>query len=95
MDDYSIEISFCPGKATWYPEIAELFEKCRLAYEVGILPRKGVLEDQDELFSEVFPFFVDRWVHRKYYKVWHDVAEFTPSVLTAIGKMISKMFGGK
>lgn len=95
MDDYSTEIFFCPGKATWYPEIAELFERCRVALETGHLPKLGVLDDQDSTFVEVFPFFIERWRHRQYYRVWQDVAEFTPSVLMAIGKMIGKMFGGK
>lgn len=95
VDDFGLEVLFCPGKATWYPEIANLFEECRVSYETGILPKKGLIADQDQLFTEVFPFFIERWVHRRYYKVWQDVIEFTPSVLSAIGKMISKMFGGK
>jgi len=95
MDDYSLEITFCAGKATWYPDMIKLFSDCKLAVETGIFPKDGHFHDQDELFVEVFPFFVERWKHRAYYKVWADVVEFTPAVLNTIGKMISKMFGGK
>jgi len=95
VDDYSRLYMFCPGKATWYPEMAELFEQCRVAIETGHLPRMGTIDDQSELFAHVYPDFVERWTTRKYYRTWRDVIEFTPKVLEQIGKMISQMFGGK
>lgn len=95
VDDYSRKYLFCPAKSTWFPEIAELFEQCRIAMETGLLPVAGALEDQPELFVLVFPTFVERWRSREYFRVWRDVYEFTPKVLETIGKMISSMFGGK
>jgi hypothetical protein len=95
VDDYSRKYMFCPGKATWFPEMAELFEQCRVAIETGHLPRPGALEDQNEMFVDVFPDFVERWQSRRYYRTWSDVVDYTPKVLEAIGKMISSMFGKK
>lgn len=94
LDDYSIEVNFCPAKATWYPRIVNLFEQCRVSLESGFLPDSGGLKDQSDLFMEVYPFFIERWRHRTYYKVWQDVIEFTPSILSAFGKMFAKLFGG-
>ncbi len=84
MDDYSLGYTFCPGKATWYSEIVELFEKCRVTYETGILPGDGSLEDQDEMFSEVFYSFVERWSARQYNRIWADVRDYTKVVLESI-----------
>lgn len=95
VDDYSRKYLFCPAKATWFPDIAELFEQCRIAVETGFLPGPGSLEDQHEMFVVVFPTFVERWKSRAYHRTWRDVYEFTPKVLDALGKMISSMFGGK
>jgi hypothetical protein len=76
--------SFCPGKATWYPEISEVFEQCRVAMDTGIMPKQGSLEDQDEMFFECFPMFVTKWKDRTYQKIWADVQSFTKTVLEAI-----------
>ncbi len=92
IDNYSLEYGFCPGKATWYEEAAELFEQCRVALETGIMPSSGSLSDQDALFYEVFPFFVMRWRERAYHRVWADVREFTKEVLEGI---FGKKKGGK
>jgi len=91
VDGYGLEYSFCAGKAMWYPEIATLFEELQVAYFTGLLPEPGTVKDQDEVFAEVFPSFVDRWQHRSYYRVWSDVDEYAPKVFEAIGKM----FGAK
>lgn len=84
VDDYSQEYSFCPGKATWFEEIAVVFEQCRIAFETGIMPTKGALDDQAELFTECFPTFVFRWKDRTYNRVWADVQSFTKIMLEAI-----------
>lgn len=88
IDDNSLQYSFCPGKATWYEEIAELFEQCRVALETGILPNSGSLDEQDELFVEVFPYFVQRWKERQYYRLWSDVR-------TYVGGLIEGLLGKK
>ena len=80
----SWEYSFCPGKATWYVEVAELFEQCRVAMVTGIMPRGPRMDDQDALFAEAFPVFIERWTERNYQRVWADVGEFTNSVLKAV-----------
>ena len=80
----SYRYQFCPGKATWFPEIAELFEKCELAMHTGVLPGDGSLLDQDEAFVEVFPVFVSRWKERTYDQVWDDVRDYVEKILTAI-----------
>lgn len=91
IDDAGLKLTFCPGKATWYPEIVEAFAQCFIAYKSGILPKPGGIEDQSPIFSEVFYTFVERYEARRYVKVWKDVGEFAHSVLEAI----AKMFGGK
>jgi hypothetical protein len=95
VDDVGLKLKFCPGKATWYDEYTILFYNMVMALETGILPKEGSFEDQDELFVSLFPFFVDRYRTRQYSRTWNDVINFTPKVLEAIGKMISRMFGGK
>ena len=75
---------FCPGKARQHPEIEDIFSVCRMSMETGILPSEGFLEDQNELFVEVFPIFVHYWKDRSYLKVWDDVHEFVDRVLKAI-----------
>jgi hypothetical protein len=95
VDSYGLKLTFCPAKATWYHEFTELFSQLLVALETGILPKGGNLEDQDQLFVELFPYFVDRYRARQYSRSWADVITFAPKVLEAIGKMISRMFGGK
>lgn len=89
MDKAANEYNFCPGKATWYLEFAELFEDCRVACETGILPKKGALDEQDALFVEVFATFVDRWKYRFYQQAWMDGASMAEAVLKAIASMFS------
>ena len=84
VDEYGLEYSFCAGKATWYPEIAELFLQCRVALETGILPERGSYLDQPEMFVDAFPDFVQRWKERTYNRVWQDTRDFTKSVLESI-----------
>jgi len=91
VDSHGMEFDFCPGKATWYPVIVVLFEELLVAYHTGLLPKEGTVGDQEDIFTECFPTFVDRWQYRSYYRVWTDVDECIPKVLEAIGKM----FGAK
>ena len=79
-----MSFNFCAGKATWYSEISVLFEQCLVTYETGLLPRKGSLADQDEMFTEVFPLFVMRYKDRQYGRIWSDVRETITQVLEAI-----------
>lgn len=83
VDAEGPKYNFCPGKATWYEEIAILFEQCRVALETGILPKAGALEDQDELFNEVFYTFVERWRTRQYRLLWKDISEMAEAILKA------------
>lgn len=76
-----LEFTFCPGKATWYEEIAELFMLCKMSYYTGILPTPGAFEDQPELFVEVFPYFVSRYSELKYNYVRREITEFVGTVL--------------
>ena len=84
VDKAGLSYLFCPGKATHYPEIIELFDSCRVAYTTGIMPKAGGLEDQDGIFTEVFPAFTERWRERMYNRWWGDISEFTNNVLKAI-----------
>jgi hypothetical protein len=84
VDPSGQDYFFCPGKATWHDEIAELFQQCRVATETAILPKQGSLEDQDELFYECFPDFVVKWKDKTYHKIWSDVHAFTKVVLESI-----------
>lgn len=84
VDEYGAELTFCPGKATWYEEIRDVYQDCRVALETGILPKEGSLESQDELFAHCFPTFVERWRDRNYEHVWKDVRAFAKNVLEAV-----------
>lgn len=92
VDESGLEFYFCPGKATWYEEISDLFKQCRVAMETGILPEKGSFEQQSEMFVDVFPDFVQRWKERNYNRIWQDTREFTKVVLESI---FGKNKGGK
>lgn len=83
-----LALPFCPAKATWYPEIAELFNECRVTLETGILPKEGAFLNQSDLFHEVFPYFVERWKEKTYQRMWDDIQDFTLTVVKGI-------FGGK
>lgn len=84
VDDEGLGFKFCPGKATWYEEVHDLYGACRVALEAGILPRDGSLEEQEATFVDVFPAFVDRWRERNYDRVWRDVKDFTRDVLKQV-----------
>lgn len=95
VDDQGVKFRFCPGKATWSPTITSLFHQCRTTQITGHLPLDGGLDDQPEMFTEVYPVFVERWQERSYARVWRDVGEFSPEILKQFGKMFSSLFGGK
>ena len=80
----SLSYPFCPGKATWNPELPAVLEQCRVALEAGILPEEGNFSAQSALFVEVFPTFVERWRERTYQKIWGDVRAFSKAVLEAV-----------
>lgn len=84
VDDKGLKVRFCPGKATWYGEIIDVFRECRVAFETGVLPRAGALEDQSDIFADVFPFFVERWSDRRFLKIRGEIVDFVSQVLTAI-----------
>lgn len=86
-----MKYTFCPGKATWYPEMLALFDELVLAYHTGIFPDSGSFYEQDELFVECFPQFYLSFKERNYGRVWSDVVEFSEHIL----KAVAKMFGGK
>lgn len=88
LDEVGMKFNFCPGKATWFVDIVDLYESCRVAMETGILPERGTLGEQDELFVEVFPTFVDRWKTRTYQKIWADVGDFANIVLKSVANML-------
>jgi hypothetical protein len=91
IDEYGLKVNFCPGKATWFEKMDLLFSQCLITRKTGLLPKTGSFEDQDYLFTEVFPFFVERWEYRSKVRMWTDIHEFTGKVFEAIGKM----FGSK
>lgn len=81
---FGLKFDFCPGKATWYPEIAELFMHCAVAMETGVLPQAGAFEDQSDMFVEVFPEFIARWKELQYNRMWSDIRTFAQFVLKSI-----------
>lgn len=48
------------------------------------MPKGGNFEDQDEVFFEALPLFINRWRERNYQRVWDDVGDFTQKVLKAV-----------
>lgn len=91
VDSGGTKRPFCPGKATWYPELQRVFDQCLIAKETGLLPKPGGVDDQEELFTEVFGAFVQAYNWRWYGRIWRDVGDVIPKVLEAV----AKMFGGK
>lgn len=90
VDDHGRLYTFCPGKATWDAEIARIYRDCLFAYHTGILPKEKHFQDQEELFVECYPAFVEAYTQRKYGRVWQDVNTFTGEVFKVIGKMFGK-----
>lgn len=78
--------TFCPGKATWFPEAAALYIACRIACATGIMPREGGLDAQAAAFPEALHAFIDRWQERMYGRVWADIGTFVGKVLSSFGK---------
>lgn len=95
IDPSSLKLTFCHGKATWYNEIADLFSDCLMSLETGVLPKPGSIEDQDEIFAENFSWFVNYFRLKENSAMWRGSYELAGNVLESLGKMISKMFGGK
>jgi hypothetical protein len=88
------EYTFCPGKATWYDQIALTFVDCRIALEAGIFPSPGSLQDQPEMFADVFYDFMDHWNHRKYSRTLKDAGLMAAAFIEQIFKGLSGK-GGK
>ncbi len=89
VDTNGNKYPFCPGKATWYPQMDLVFKQCLVAKETGILPEGGTLEDQSQLFYDCFHTFIEKYKWRWYGRVWEDVGDVIPKVLEAVGKMFS------
>ena len=90
LEGSNIEYTFCPGKASWYPDIIELFSQCRVAMETGIMPNEGSFLDQQDIFTEVFPTFVSYWKDRYYQRIWKDIQDYTKIVLESLFKKKGK-----
>ncbi len=91
VDEYGIKVNFCPGKSTWFEEAHILFSQCFVAITTGILPKGKCLDDQPANFTDLFPYFVERWEYRRKIRLWTDINDFAGKVFESI----SKMFGGK
>lgn len=59
-------------------------QSCIVAYETGILPGPGAFDEQEEMFTEVFPFFVMHWKDKNYGRVWGDVQATIKVVLEGL-----------
>ena len=86
VDDKSLAYTFCPGKATWYPEIAQLYLSCRIAQATGIMPREGGLDRQSAAFPDALHQFIERWQERMYGRVWGDIGTFVGKVISSFSK---------
>lgn len=91
VDNQGSKFPFCPGKATWYPQITRTFDDCMVARQTGILPKAGSLKDQDPIFYECFPTFIEKFYWRQYGRIWSDAGEAIKNVLESVAKML----GGK
>lgn len=50
--------SFCPGKATWFPEYQRDLNLLITLVETNSFLKAGALEDQDDWFVDLYLFFV-------------------------------------
>jgi len=75
---------FCPGKATWYPDIMLLYQQCELASLTGIMPDRGELKDQDGVFADTFPYFAKRWTEKWYQRHMRDISGMITGIAQSI-----------
>jgi len=92
VDNSGAIFPFCPGKATWYPHIQDVFQQCKIAYLTGHLPEEGGLYDQGALFASVYSTFVERWQERKLRRVWDEVYAIVPKAIESLVKGVLSPF---
>lgn len=61
VSDGGTLFGFCPGKATWYPDVAALYRMLSLVAETGTMPYEGGLMDQPDWIIELLGYFVPRY----------------------------------
>lgn len=84
VDRLGFPVPFCPGKARWSEEMAEVFNQCLILVETGASPNRGGMSEQSAILNEVLPVFLVRWRERLYQRLWSDVSAYTKSVLQAV-----------
>jgi hypothetical protein len=57
--------NYCPGKATWDAQAAELFHRLVLMCEMKVFPRAGGIDDQDSDIIETLAWFLPKYdIHK-------------------------------
>lgn len=59
--------SFCPGKATWDMEVANIFRMLVITAETGQLLEKGAILDQQRWYIELLSWFLPRYNDLRFY----------------------------
>lgn len=71
--------------------MAIVWKQCHFAYLTGILPEEAHLNDQDALFAECYPTFVETYVELDYQRKMKDQVVLAESFL----ENLAVMWGGK
>lgn len=58
---------FCPAKATWDPEVTQLYRLCQISYETGTMWEPGGLKEQPDWFIELLSWFISVYDNTKFY----------------------------
>ena len=57
---------FCPAKATWYPDISNLFRLLSISAETGKMLKSGGISSQPAWFIDLLGWFLPRYNQTKF-----------------------------
>lgn len=60
--------SFCPGKATWDPELADIYRMLEIVYFTGLMPDGSDLLSQPDWFVDMLHTFLPLYDDHKFYQ---------------------------
>lgn len=69
------QYGFCPAKATWDPQVVDLFHTIHVAASAGVMWQDGGMKDQPMWWIELLSWFIQR----------HDAESFASKVRSVTG----------